>query len=134
MMKKKIYVTSRFKGDDNRDDIENLCLAVRNAGYLDFSFTRDIENYEKKFSDPIELWRVAKDEIKKCDVLLIDVTDHPTGGRVIEAGIAYGMQIPVITICKKGVQFKDLYNGISQALIEYESMEDITYMLQAMKP
>ena len=47
----KIYITITFKGEENKDEIEHLCLAVRRGGFEDFCFVRDIENYKKVFSN-----------------------------------------------------------------------------------
>ncbi len=89
----KVFVTARFK-DANRGDIEALCAAVSAAGLEDFSFIRDIENYQKIFDNPVELWQRAREELTRCDALLVDVSDFPTGGRVIEIGIAFGLKCP----------------------------------------
>jgi hypothetical protein len=35
-------------------------------------FIRDIENYQKIFDNSFNLMKRAKEEIEKCDVLLID--------------------------------------------------------------
>ncbi len=121
----KIYVTSRFK-DSNKQDVEALCLAVRSAGMQDFSFIRDVENYQKVFNDPKELWRRSKEEIVKCDALLIDVSDYPSGGRVIEVGMAYALNMPIIVIKRKGVEHKEIYDGIGSKLIVYKNYDDVT--------
>ena len=92
----------------------------------DFSFIRDIENYQKVFNDPKELWQRAKEAIEKCDALLIDISDNPSGGRVIEAGIAYALNMPIFVLVKKGLAYKDIYDGIGTLVIQYETSQDIT--------
>ncbi|MEI7919199.1 MAG: hypothetical protein WCH65_03155 [bacterium] len=42
----------------------------------------------------------AKEEVIKCDALLIDY-DGPTHGRMIELGIAYAMNKKIIVITKR---------------------------------
>ncbi|HEX6258636.1 MAG TPA: nucleoside 2-deoxyribosyltransferase [Candidatus Saccharimonadales bacterium] len=126
----KICVTTRFKGEENKQDIVDLCAAVRAAGLEDFSFIRDIENYQKTFNDPKELWQRAKQEITQCDALLIDVSDNPSGGRVIEAGIAYALDMPIFVLVKKGLEYKDVYNGIATVVIKYEAYADVTKALR----
>lgn len=125
----KVYVTARFKGAKKKD-IEQLCRAIRDSGFEDFSFIRDIENYQKKFDDPKDLWESAKKEIAKCELLLIDISDTPSGGRVVEAGIAYGLGIPIIIVVKRAVEFKDFYNGIATKIIVYDTYPDITKALK----
>lgn len=124
----KICVTARFK-NANKEDIEALCAAVKASGMEDFSFIRDIESYQKIFNDPVELWRRARDEIAKCDALLIDVSDAPTGGRVVEAGIAFGLKLPVFVAAKKGIEYKEVFDGIAAEVIRYSDYRDITSRL-----
>lgn len=126
----KVYVTARFKGDENRSEIEQLCDAVRKAGMEDFCFVRDVENYQKTFDNPKELWARSLLEIRHCDALLIDVSDAPTGGRVIESGIAYALNMPVFVIARTGVQFKELYNGIATEVFYYGDYDDLTLQLE----
>ena len=120
----KVFITSSFKGIENKKEIEVLCELVKKSGFIDFSFIRDIENYEKKFNNPNELMKKAKEEIKKCGALLIDMTNKPTG-RAIEAGIAYSYNKIIITIMKKGTKIKDTSKGISDIIIEYNNIEEI---------
>lgn len=51
----RIFITATFKGEEDKTDVEQMCAMVREAGFEDFSFIRDIENYQKIFSDPKEL-------------------------------------------------------------------------------
>lgn len=123
-MKPRIFITSSFQRGKNKQDIEKLCALIKSTGFEDFSFIRDIENYQKVFNDPNKLMIRAKEEIKKSEYLLIDITDKPTG-RAIEAGIAYALGIKVIVIMKKGTKIKDTTRGISHQIIEYDKIEDI---------
>lgn len=128
----KICVTARFKSGENKDEIEALCSAVRAAGAKDFCFVRDVENYEKTFDNPQDLWLRARAEIEKCDALLIDVSDKPTGGRVIEAGIAYALHMPIIVIVKNGVDYKEIYDGIADLVVKYDTFKDVTPALKVL--
>lgn len=56
---------------------------------------------------------------------LIDVSDNPGGGRVIEAGIAYGNSKPVIVIAKRSTEIGVPMSGIASTIIEYNDIEDI---------
>ena len=129
----KIYITSRFKGSqENRAEIERLCLAVRDAGIEDFHFIRDVENFQPNFfKTQEELWENARNQIAECYALLIDITDHPSGGRLIEAGIAYALDKPVYVIMKNDTVYKDFYTGIADAIFKYNSIEDVTDHLKS---
>ncbi|MDO8659619.1 MAG: nucleoside 2-deoxyribosyltransferase [Candidatus Parcubacteria bacterium] len=118
----RIYITSSF--GDSEKDIEKLCSIIKSTGFKDFSFIRDIEKYQKIFDNSKDLMKKAEDEIKKSDVLLIDMTDKPTG-RAIEAGMAYALGKKIIVIFKKGTQIKDTTRGIADSIIEYDVIEDI---------
>jgi nucleoside 2-deoxyribosyltransferase len=124
----RIFITSSF--GDSRESIEQLCSIARLAGFEDFSFIRDVENYQRIFNDPKELMHKAKDEIQKSDALLIDVTDKPTG-RAIEAGIAYALGKKVIVIMKRGMEIKDTTKGIADLVIEYDKIDDIAADLKS---
>lgn len=119
----RVYITSSF--GDSKEQIERLCSIVKSSGFDDFSFIRDVENYQKVFDDPKELMKKAEDEIKRSDVLLIDMTDKPTG-RAIEAGMAYSLGKKIIVIARTGAQIKDTTRGIADAIIEYRAIEDIS--------
>ena len=125
-----VCVTARFKGTENKTDIEALCSAVHAAGLEDFSFIRDVENYQKTFDDPKELWDRARIEISACDALLIDISDVPSGGRIIEVGMAFALDIPIVVVVKKGVAHKEIYDGVAEEIIEYETYKDITKALK----
>jgi len=120
----KVFMTATFKDGENQLEIEHLCFLIKESGFQDFCFIRDIENYQKMFDDPKELMNKSKEEIEKCDVLLIDMTNKPTG-RAIEAGIAFAQNKKIISIMKKGTQIKDTVRGISNIIIEYDQIEDI---------
>lgn len=131
----KLFITAPFKGDENKADIEKLCEIARDAGFDDFCFIRDVERYQRGiFSDPHELMRRAREELMKCDALLIDVSDNPSGGRIIEAGIAFGHGKQVIVIAKRGTEIKVPVLGIANNIIEYDEIDDIAGPLQQLTP
>ena len=129
----RIYIASRFKGaPDNKKDIETLCSAVRAAGMEDFHFIRDVEHYESNFfNTQKELWDTARRYIVECDAMLIDVSDSPSGGRLVEAGIAYALDKPIYIIVKNGVAYKDFYDGIATSVIRYDDLDDIIKQLKS---
>ena len=120
----KLFITASFKNGVNKGEVENICRIVKESGFVDFCFIRDVENYQKMFYDSKELMQRAKEEISKSDALLVDMTDKPTG-RAIEAGIAYTLGKKVIVIMKKGTAIKDTSRGIADAVIEYDALDDI---------
>lgn len=120
----KVFITASFKEDKNRKEIEHLCSVVRTAGFDDFCFIRDVENYQKIFDNPRQLMDRAREEIKKCDVLLFDATEKSTG-RAIELGIAFSNKKKIVVIMKEGTLIKDTLRGVADAIITYKVMGDI---------
>ncbi|MFZ2188735.1 MAG: hypothetical protein WAV73_04195 [Candidatus Moraniibacteriota bacterium] len=127
----KIFITAQFRQGENKLEIEHLCNLVREAGFEDFCFIRDVENYQKIFDDSRELMIRARQEISGCDALLIDLTDKSTG-RAIEAGMAFSMGKKIIVIAKKGTLLKDTAKGIADLIIEYDKIDDIVSGLKNM--
>jgi nucleoside 2-deoxyribosyltransferase len=124
-MKKRVFITAKFKGLENKIEIEHLCELVKESGFEDFCFVRDVEGYEKAFNDPKEMMAKAKGEIEKSDILLVDITDKPSGGRALEVGIAFALNKKVLIIMKKGTEIKNTWEGVADTIIEYEKLEDI---------
>lgn len=120
----KVFITASFKKGKNRVEIEHLCSIVKEAGFEDFCFIRDIENYQKVFDDPKKLMDRAREEIEKSDVLLFDATNKSTG-RAIEVGIASSNKKRIIVIMKKGTPIKDTLRGVADGIITYNKIEDI---------
>jgi nucleoside 2-deoxyribosyltransferase len=120
----KVFITATFKEGANRDEIERMCEIVKNSGFTDFCFIRDVENYQKVFHDPKELMNRAREEISKCDALLFDASEKSTG-RAIEAGIAFSLRKKIIVIMKEGTMIKDTLRGVADAVITYAKIDDI---------
>lgn len=120
----KIFITASLKNGENRNEIEELCRVVKESGFIDFCFIRDVENYQKMFSDPRELMQRAKEEINKCDAILFDASQSSTG-RAIEVGIAFQSGKKIIVIMKKGTKIKDTLRGVADLVVEYENIVDI---------
>lgn len=128
----RLYVTATFKGADNRAEIERLCKLVRQAGWEDFCFARDVEGWKHVFDDPGTLMQRSLREIMVADALLLDMTTQPTG-RAIEAGMAYATGRRVIVIMQRGTPIKDTVRGVADAIIEYETLEDIVAPLARLR-
>lgn len=120
----KIFITASFKEGKNKAEIEQLCTLVKGAGFEDFCFIRDVENYQKVFNDPKKLMDRARMEILKCDALLFDATEKSTR-RAIEVGIAFANKKKIIVVIKEGTKIKDTLRGVANAVITYNAIEDI---------
>lgn len=126
----KVYITATFKEDQNKAEIESLCLLVRQSGFDDFCFIRDIEGYQKIFDDAHELMNRARREIARCDAILITY-NGPGHGRMIELGIAYALRKKIIVITEEGIVPKETVRGVADCIISYENLADIVSPLNA---
>lgn len=61
-----------------------------------------MEKYEPIFVDAQELMGKAREELLSCDLLLIEASQKTSTGCTIEAGMAYAMKKPIVTIAKTG--------------------------------
>lgn len=68
----RVFITAKFKGGENKSEIEHLCQLIRQADIEDFCFIRDVENYQKIFDDPKKLMQRTKQEIRKSDAMRWD--------------------------------------------------------------
>lgn len=124
-----MYITSRFDGSsENEKEINRLCSAIRKAGIEDFHVIRDMVG---PFTDQKDLWNTARKYINECDAMLVDISDKPSGGRLVEIGIAFALNKPIYVIVKEGIEFKDFYNGIATSIFKYNEIEDITKQLKS---
>jgi nucleoside 2-deoxyribosyltransferase len=120
----KIYITAHFAGADNKAEIEKLCSLIKEAGYQDFCFIRDVEHYEKMFFDSRLLMKRALEELEQCDALFIDF-DGPGTGRIVELGMAYALKKKIIIATKKGTTVRDTIRGVADLFIEYTEISEI---------
>lgn len=126
----KVYISSSHTEGEDTQGVAELSRAVRAAGLKDFCFARDASGGRKSSLNPRELWSKVNDEIAACDALLIDVSGHPTSGRLVEMGIAYALKKPVIVVEKQGTHHKELFYGVSSEIIKYHDYEDLAHRLK----
>ncbi len=121
----KIFLSIKYYEDmRNRKLIENICSSVENKNTKIFVFARDIQNYEKCNLSPQEVMKIAFQEIKSSDVLLIDTSELSIGAG-IEVGYAYAHNIPIYLIANKNADVSNSIKGISDKSIFYENIQEI---------
>jgi len=49
----KLFVTAKFKGDENKPDIEKICSLVRSAGLTIFALSGMWRNINEEFSQTL---------------------------------------------------------------------------------
>lgn len=128
----KVFIPARFSEDsDNKSHVDMLCKAVKQAHMEPFCFVRDVQHYKDTLGDEKKLWQRIYDELGACDALMIDVTNDPSSGQLVEVGIAFALRKPVIVVKKRGAKHKPVIQGVSSTVIEYEDVEDLAKQLDA---
>ena len=122
----RLFIASHFNKLENKFELEKLNSIVRSSGCEVFNF---VTTYTKPFNNDHEMMALAKAEISKSDALLVDVSEKSTG-RMVETGIAFALGKKIILICRTGSVIKDTLNGISDFIVEYQTVEDIQLPLK----
>lgn len=126
----RIFLGIRFPGNDsNRDEVESVIDSIEKAGVQVYCVRRDLENWGTDTFMPGELMKRTFAEIVKSDILIADVSDWPMGVGV-EAGFAFGKDIPVICICRDGKKVASTVAGPAEKVIVYKSYDELTETLR----
>jgi len=121
-----IFLSIKFWGDDrNQEDVEQVCLALERAGAKVFCFRRDGELWGEKQFTPKTMMEAVFREIDQCDLLVANVAHWPIGVGV-EAGYAFGRQIPILCICPITEKIANTVAGMAAETIHYQDYDDLS--------
>lgn len=126
----KVYIATKHRESENKEEVEAFCKAVRNAGMVDFDLIRDAAQYEHASNNPQEFWELARDEIVACDAFLIDVSNLSSEARLVEMGVAYAKQMPIIVVKRHTIAHNPVYDGVASVIIEYVDHKDLSRQLR----
>jgi hypothetical protein len=130
----KVYIAIKYhQNHGNRTRIEGITSALENAGYKTICVTRDIEKWGSVSFTPEELMNRSFKLIDACHFLVVELTEKGVGVG-IEAGYAYAMHIPIITIARMGAPISDTLRGISTKVIHYSQYSDLSKALIMLRP
>jgi len=123
----KVYIAYKFK-DTNPEELkkklEELSKVIEEStGWKTFVFFRDVQNWQKSTMSVKEIVARAKEEIAKCDAILIEASEK-ANGVYFEAGYANALDKKVIVIRKKSTEAAFL-ESIANTVIEYDNLEDL---------
>lgn len=100
----KAYIGIKYHEDYRNEEVINrISLAIEKLGYKTSCIVRDIQNSKQNKYNPYELMGLTFNQIDKCDLVIIDLTEKGVG-LGIEGGYAFAKGIPII----KGASTKDL--------------------------
>ncbi len=125
----KAYVAIKYKSEENAELIDTITSALKKRGIEPFCFVRDFQFSNKETFSAEELMKKAFEYIKACDVVIVDITEIAVGVG-IEAGYAYSLGIPILTISQKGSETFNTLKGISKDYLLYESLDELSSILK----
>ena len=121
----KAYLAKKFHADyEDRDTIERISDALRNAGIETVVMARDLDKWGEIRFAPRELMLKTFAAIDGSDMLIVEFSEKGVG-LGIEAGYAYAKGIPVFVIAKSGSEISDTIKGIAKAIFFYENLPEI---------
>lgn len=121
----KVFLSIKYYDDmKNKNLIENICNLLENNGVKVFVFARDIQNYKKCKLSPQEIMKIAFDEIKSSDIILVDASELSIGVG-IEVGFAYSKNIPIYLIANNKAYVSNSIKGVSQKSVFYNDISEI---------
>lgn len=130
MREMKVFIPAKFTADDeDKKHINKLCDAVQDAKLEPFCFVRDVQDYKNTFKSAKEQWARIYDELGACDALLLDATEEPGIGSMVEAGMAFALRKPVIIAKRHSGKVDNSLEGISSTIIEYKDYSDLSKRL-----
>jgi len=115
------YLGIKFYEDNrNRNVIERITNALSQAGLETVCVARDLERWGAVRFSPEELMRRTFAVIRSSNLVVIELSEKGVG-LGIEAGYAYGLNIPVVTVARKGSDISPTLRGISHKTYLYEN-------------
>ena len=121
----RVYLGIKYHADQaNRERIERISRAFTDAGFEVRCVTRDIERWGEVEFEPQALMAATFELMGACDLAVLDLSEKGVGVG-IEAGFAHAIGKPVVTIAQAGSDISSTLRGISSAVFEYASDEDL---------
>lgn len=121
----KAYIAIKYYEDSrNKPEIEIISSVLQKIGFDTCCIARDFENWGNVKYSAKELMNLTFQEMDQCDLMVLDLTEKGVG-LGIEAGYAFAMGIPVITIARTGSDISKTLRGISKQVIFYGNAIDI---------
>jgi len=121
----RVFLSIKFWGDDrNQQDVEQICQTLERTGADVFCFRRDAELWGDKHFTPSAMMEMVFREIDQSDLLVANVAHWPIGVGV-EAGYAFGRQIPVLCICPISEKIANTVAGVASEIIHYKDYDEL---------
>jgi deoxyadenosine/deoxycytidine kinase len=113
-----------------REELLAIEAIVKGCGYLTTLPHRDVNRWGEKVLAPRQALQECTQEIRRSDVLIADVSF----GVHYEVGVAAGIGIPIVLLCKDKQQLTFLMQGMESlphtAIITYQYLYDLDVKLR----
>ena len=131
---KTVFLSIKYHEDaGNRQIVEALSSAIEQAGWKTVCIARDVERWGDVHFAPRELMGLTFKEIEASDLVAIELSEKGVG-LGIEAGYAHARAKPIVTIARKGSDISTTLEGVSDDVLLYRTMEEVTAFFQEQRP
>ncbi len=121
----KIYLGIKFYADlQNAPLVERVTKILETYGHDVYCVVRDLEQWGKVSFTAQELMTQSFGAIRESDLVLIELSKKGVG-LGIEAGYAFAVGKPLVTIAQAGKDVSGTLRGISRAVFAYETDDDL---------
>lgn len=120
----RIFLGAKFFGADNREKLEEIRKVLTSLNFEVFIGPVDIDNYGEIRIHPKEFMERVFKEISKSDIVMFEHETVSTGVG-IEAGYAKSLSKKIIVIYPKKYKASASIEGVSNAVVHYNSFEDL---------
>ena len=120
---RKVFISYSFS---KRTDFRRLHKRLKSV--LENKFNLEVYAFVFDFIDTVDDTTLMDESLKKIDesdYVIVELSNKSVGIG-IEAGYAKAKNKPIIYLHKKGSDMKQAMNGISDIVITYEDIEDLT--------
>jgi len=115
----RVFLSLKYHADlRNRPLITTLTAILAELQCETVCILRDVEEWGARHYPPAELMAHTFAAIRSCAVVLVDITEKGVGVG-IEAGYAYAIGKPIVTIAHHTADISTTLQGISTAVLTY---------------
>ena len=105
--------------------IDGISRILEQNGCDTVCIARDVEQWGQVHLAPEELMQRSFEALDGSDIVIVDLTEKGVGIG-IEAGYAWAKRIPIITIARSGSDISATLQGVSRAVVWYDSYDELT--------
>lgn len=124
----KAFMSLKFHdGEEDKQKVNDITVALENAGIINYVMVRDCENYGKSpIPEGLNLMPdFAFPKMAESDMLIVEFTEKGVG-LGMGAGFASALDKPIYVIAKTGSDISSTMKSVAREIIFYDKPEDLT--------